>query len=64
MDLVFRYGRMVQSIEACGRTTERTERVLSGMLMETTMKVNSKTINPTATASTHAPTAQCTKEFG
>ena len=64
MALEFRFGRMVRSIEACGKIIERTEKVLSGMPMETTMKANSKMINQTATESIHALMVQYMKVYG
>ena len=64
MALEYRFGKMEQNIEACGRIIERMEKEHSGMQMEITMKGSSKTINPTAMESTLALMAQCTKVYG
>ena len=59
-----RYGKMEQSIKETGRTIEPTEKGRSGMLMATTMKVNSKMTNQMAMVCTLAPMAQCMRASG
>ena len=49
MALACKFGRMAQSIRANGRIIRLMVRGLSGMQMETIMKVSSATINQMAT---------------
>ena len=54
MALEFNPGQMARNIEVSGLVIKHMERELSGMLMETAMKANSKEINLTAMAFIHA----------
>lgn len=64
MDMEFKFGRMVPSIEAIGKITELTARVVSGTLTVTDSRVNSGMISPTVKVLTHVKIARSIKVYG